>query len=51
MRQRKLASWGEIPGCLQAAQDKDQSVVGLSDSALDGLKWLSPVCMSVVMAM
>ena len=37
---RKLASSGGTPGCLQAAQDRDQSVAGLASSALQGMTCL-----------
>ena len=51
MRQRKLASSGGTPGCLQAFQDRDQSVVGLASSALHGISSLEllPVGGSIIM--
>ena len=41
INQRKLASSGDTPGCLQFDQDSSQSVVGERTSALHGTKFLS----------
>ena len=51
MRHMKLARSGGTPACLQAAQDSDQSVVGLESSALQGLKCccLDSFSVSIVM--
>ena len=48
-RQRKLAKTGGIPGCLHAAQAKDQSVSGLASSALQGRNCWCPVLALLVM--